>query len=55
MENSAELKINGNTYKLPIVEGSEQERSEQDATKHGPRVVAPPGRLKLLDSARPRA
>src|SRR4029079_16893613 len=26
MENSAELKINGNTYKLPIVEGSEQER-----------------------------
>ena len=26
MENSAELKINGNSYKLPIVEGSEQER-----------------------------
>src|SRR3954451_22102227 len=26
MENTAELKINGTTYKLPIVEGSEQER-----------------------------
>ena len=26
MENSAELKLNGNTYQLPIVEGSEQER-----------------------------
>jgi citrate synthase len=26
MENTAELKINGATYKLPIVEGSEQER-----------------------------
>jgi citrate synthase len=26
MENSAELKLNGTTYKLPVVEGSEQER-----------------------------
>src|SRR3954462_4365872 len=27
MENTAELKINGASYKLPIVEGSEQERA----------------------------
>src|ERR1041385_6841544 len=26
MENTAELKINGTSYKLPIIEGSEQER-----------------------------
>src|SRR3954470_14032446 len=26
MENTAELKINGNSYKLPIIEGTEQER-----------------------------
>jgi len=26
MENTAELKINGTSYKLPIVEGTEQER-----------------------------
>src|SRR4051794_32635504 len=32
MENTAELKINGTSYKLPIVEGTEQERGIDIAT-----------------------